>query len=113
VYVAVNQQNRIAMVLPDRTIGILAEGPPLQSPSTLVLSGERVYIVNFAAAFAMRPDANPALLRMSTATPPPAANDGKTLWQESAATQALFVSTHGTNAGQRWVSEHEGAIPRG
>ena len=58
-------------------------------------------IVNFAAAFAMRPDASPALLRMPTPTPPPAASDKHTLWGESAATQALFVATHGISARSR------------
>ena len=112
VYVAVNQQNRIALVLPDRSIAILAEAGVLQTPSSLAVRGTQVHIVNFAAAFAMRPDANPALLRMATPTPPPAASDGHTLWGESAAAQSLFVATHGTSAGQRWAAEHEAALPR-
>jgi sugar lactone lactonase YvrE len=112
VYVAVNQRNRIAVVLPDRTIGIVADSGPLQTPSSLTLRGDQVYIVNFAAAFAMRPDANPALLRMPKPTLPPAASDGRSLWGEPAATQALFVATHGLTAGARWASEHDAALRR-
>jgi sugar lactone lactonase YvrE len=75
IFAAVNSQNRIATVDRDGTITILAEGSPLDSPSSLAFgTGQHdkrtLYIANFAIVeFLGNLPAHPGVLAMPTQVP--------------------------------------------
>ncbi len=75
--VAVNATNRIAVVDRDGSVEILAEGPPLDGPSSIVVLDDcgrdpELFVTNgaFLRAFGFAPGTpTPALLRMSVVSP--------------------------------------------
>jgi sugar lactone lactonase YvrE len=52
-YVAVNLQDRIVRIGPDRRIVTVAEGAPLDAPASPEISGGTLYVTNFAVGRAL------------------------------------------------------------